>query len=68
MDLGVANTVSVGDIEGALAIGGRVDTSGAAGLEAHLAQDILEVRAGGELGDLSNNTSWRAKSMTFTPH
>lgn len=62
IDLGVSETVGVGDVPGTTG-GGGVNTGGSTGLEAHLLQDVLEVSAGRELGDLDHGTSAEARSQ-----
>jgi len=54
IDFRKAETIGVGDVPLAFGVGGGVDTGGAAGLELHRSQNLLEIVAGGELGNFND--------------
>merc|ERR1712241_673691 len=55
LELGVAKTVSVGDIENARVVH-LVNTAGSTLLEAELLQDVVELGVLGQVGDLDVDT------------
>jgi len=63
VDFGIAKAIGVGDIPLAFSVGGGIDAGGAASLQLHLGQDLLEVVAGGELGDLDDGAGAEASSQ-----